>query len=217
VACLDYNGWIQTGERGDSSLLGAISYVGSTCQMQVDIGCCDNEAASIRRQLGQIFEVNLGPLGCTQNHSGRFCQQITSGDIAARAKGAVARVGQRADVYVQAAEMAPVDVHNNGCYGETHVTVREYGLGGVLLGTPFFDGATLEHHEGTGYLVDRQIQYSAPVECPSDPDAVDVFDFEVDGAAATLAFHCVGECPPPPGRYYTCTTSTTTTTTTTLP
>jgi len=218
VACLDYDGFIQTGERGDTSVIGAVSYPGSTCYIQVEIGCCDNEAATIRRRIANLFDEKRFPvLSCISNHLGRLCQQITWGDIAAVAKGVIAFAGQRGDVWVQAAEKPPVDVHNNGCFGKTHVIVRENGVGGVLVG-PGFDGATLQHYDdANGYVVDRQIQYWAPVECPSDPDAVDVFDFEVDGSAATLAFHCVGECPPPPGRDYTCTTTTTTTTTTTLP
>jgi hypothetical protein len=218
VACLDYDGFIQTGERGDTSVIGAVSYPGSTCYIQVEIGCCDNEAATIRRRIANLFDEKRFPvLSCLSNHLGRLCQQITWGDIAAVAKGVIAFAGQRGDVWVQAAEKPPVNVHNNGCFGKTHVIVRENGVGGVLVG-PGFDGATLQHWDDTnGYVVDRQIQYWAPVECPSDPDAVDVFDFEVDGDAATLAFHCVGECPPPPGRYYSCTTTTMTTTTTTLP
>ena len=220
VACLDYNGLIETGERGDSSLMGAVSYPGSTCHYQVEIGCCDNEAATIRRRIANLFDEQRFPvLGCVFNHFGRLCQQIQSGDIAARSKGALARAEQEAHVYVVPAEKPPVDVHNNGCYGRTNVTVRVNEVGGVLVGTGF-DGATLEHHDGTpieppiphaGYFVDRHIAYWAPVECPDDPDAVDVFEFETDGKTATLIFHCPGQCPPPPGRMYTCPTTTTTT------
>jgi len=212
VACLDYDGYIQTGERGDSSLMGAISYPGSTCYVQVELGCCDNEAATIRRRIANLFDEERFPvLSCFPNHRGRYCQQITKGDIAARAKSVTARASERGDIYVTPTEKPTVDVHNNGCYGETHVTVRENAVGGVLV-APGFDGVTLPHDDGSAYFVDRQLQYWPPFECPADPEAVDIFDFEVDGAVTTLAFHCVQECPPPPGRFYSCTTTTTTTT-----
>ena len=51
IACLDYDGFIESHtDRGDSSETGVIAYPGSTCNIQVNLGCCDNEAADIGRR-----------------------------------------------------------------------------------------------------------------------------------------------------------------------
>jgi hypothetical protein len=211
--CLDYNGYIQTGERGDGSIKGAIAYPGSTCQMQVDVGCCDNEAATIRRRiLFVIDDFSFPILHCPDNHTGdRFCQSVTKGDLAVRVKGQVARDGQTLDFTLAPGENVQLTVHNNGCYGETHVSPGLFNdAGGVLTG-PRFDGETLRHFD-VDYVADADLTYFANADCPSE-SASDKYEFEADGSEATVIFRCT---PPTtttttcPGFEFSCGATTTT-------
>jgi hypothetical protein len=222
VACLDYDGFIQTGERGDSSIKGAISYPGSTCQKKVDEGCCDNEAATVRRRiLTLVDEFTFPVLGCVGNHKGRYCQQITKGDVAAEAKGQVARAGGSISIEVRGGENVGVQVHNNACYGQTFVSRGFFSdLGGSLVGERF-DGETLFHFDQTAYYFDSPLTYFTPLDCQTGQK--DEFEFQADDAEAEVTFVCVTTTtttlPCQPGFDFSCpeTTTTTTTTTTTLP
>jgi hypothetical protein len=217
VACLDYDGFIESHtDRGDSSETGVIAYPGSTCNLQVSIGCCDNEAADIGRQVASVVSPTRFPvLACTQNHKGRFCQSVTKGDVAIQVKGDIIKAGQTKEYEVDDGESVSIDVHNNGCYGVTHVNEGFLSsvlpLGGRLAGGALENNA-IRHFLGTAdYVPDRTVTYQAPASCPSDVLAQfrrDRYEFETDGSAARVAFKCLPSttttlvCPAGiPGRY----------------
>jgi len=190
--CLDYDGYIQTGERGDSGIKGAISYPGSKCQMQVSLGCCDNEAATIKRRVLALVDPYTFPvLHCPDNHKGdRFCQSIKKGDLAVVAKGQIAHDGDTLDLTLAPSENVVINVHNNGCYGETIVSPGFFNnAGGVLTGDRL-TGETLKHYDAYSvYYTDSNLTYFSNADCPSS-GASDKYDFEVDDAEATVIFHC---------------------------
>jgi hypothetical protein len=206
VACLDYDGLIESHtERGSTSDTGIIAYPGSTCYIQVELGCCDNEAADIRRKLArEVFGPREYPvLHCPANHKGgRFCQSITKGDVSLRVRGDILKAGATGSYEVAAGENVPITVHNNGCYGDTHVTdgiiASVLPLGGHLTGTAL-EGGTIKHYQqlvggGSGAnLPDRDIAYAAPSPCPTDQlSAVrsDEYSFETDGSTVGVRFRC---------------------------
>jgi len=221
IACLDYNGYIESHtDRGESSATGIISYPGSTCNIQVQLGCCENEAADIGRQIASVpFPERFPVLACVSNHRGRFCQSVTKGDIAIEVKGDIIKAGQTKEYEVSAGELVPILVHNNGCYGDTRV--NEGLLASVLLlGGRIVDGAlgrltggVIHHQADSGdYFPDRDVAYQAPDPCPDDAFARfrrDRYRFETDGWAAGVAFKCPPTttttlvCPAPgmPGRF----------------
>jgi hypothetical protein len=214
VVCLDYDGFIQTGERGDGSIKGAIAYPGSTCQMQVDVGCCDNEAATIRRRILNVVDDFTFPiLHCPDNHKGdRFCQSITKGDLAVRVKGQVARDGGTLEFTLQPSENVQLDVHNNGCYAETHVSPGFFNDGGGVLTGPLFDGETLRHYD-VAYVADTPLMYLSNADCPAG-GGTDKYDFEADGSDATVIFHCTPTTTTTttcPGFQFSCASTTSTT------
>ncbi len=222
--CQDYDGYIQTGERGDSGIKGAISYPGSTCQMQVSIGCCDNEAATIRRRvLSLVDEYHFPVLHCPDNHKGnRFCQSIRKGDLAVRVKGQVAHAGDTLEFTLAPSENVTLTVHNNGCYGETGVSPGFFNnAGGVLTGDRL-SGETLKHYDVySAYYTDSDLTYLSNADCPSS-GASDKYDFTVDDSDATVIFHCTATTTTTttcPGMEFSCATSTTMppVTTTTIP
>ncbi|HYR95266.1 MAG TPA: hypothetical protein VEM57_00965 [Candidatus Binatus sp.] len=217
VACLDYNGFVQTGERGDGSIKGAIAYPGSTCQMQVDLGCCDNEAATIRRHLLSLVDEYTFPiLHCPDNHKGeRFCQSVTKGDLAVRVKGKVGRQddGGTLEFTLQPAENVPFEVHDNGCYGETHVSPGFFNDGGGVLVGPLFDGETLRHYDASLYIADAPLMYLSNFDCPAG-GGTDKYDFEADGSEVTVIFHCTPTTTTTttcPGFQFSCASTTSTT------
>lgn len=202
VACLDYDGLIESHtDRGDSSLTGIIAYPGSTCNYQVDVGCCDNEAADVRRiAAGIAFGPEEFPiLHCPDNHHGRFCQSVTKGDVSLKVRGDVIKAGGSQSYEVSAGETVPITVHNNGCYAETHVTDGLFAsfipLGGHLSGGPL-EGRTIKHYTGVGggsYRADQEIQYVAPSPCPPNVAGItptDEYAFETDGSTAGVRFKC---------------------------
>ena len=228
IVCLDYDGHLPQDTRN------ALGFPGSLCFDRVVEGCCENESASVRRQLnGFVRNVPVldarafpGPVACVRNHGGgRFCQELRPGDVAVRAGAALITAGGAGLVDVKAGERRVIVVHNNGCYGRTHVArVRSPmpPLGGVLERSRFFDGATLVHYLGHElYAPDFPIWYQAPAECPeSEPPATDTFSFAADGAVARLTLSCVSTTTTTSTSTSTVTSVTvtsTTATTTTLP
>jgi len=222
--CLDYDGYIQTGERGDSGVKGAISYPGSKCQMQVSAGCCDNEAATIKRRvLALVDPYHFPVLHCPDNHKGeRFCQSVQKGDLTVVAKGQTAHDGDTIDVTLAPGENTPVNVHNNGCYGETIVSPGFFNNAGGVLTGPRLTGESLKHYDDSGnYYTDSNLTYFSNLDCPSG-GASDKYDFQVDDADATVIFHCTPTTTTTttcPGFQDSCVSTTTMpeTTTTTLP
>jgi len=213
--CLDYDGYVQTGERGDSGIKGAISYPGSTCQMQVSIGCCDNEAATIRRRvLALVDEYHFPVMHCPDNHKGnRFCQSIKKGDLAVQVKGQVAHDGDTLEFTLMPSENVQLTVHNNGCYGETTVSPGFFNnAGGVLTGDRYAGDALKHYDVYSTYYTDSNLTYFANADCPSQ-GASDKYDFEVDDADATVIFHCTPTTTTTttcPGMQFSCDTTTTT-------
>lgn len=198
IVCLDYDGYVPLDAVGVRHPVG---FPGSLCWDRVVMGCCDNERASVRildpllRHVPGLDPKDFpGPTSCQQNHGGgRFCQQLQQGDVAVGVGAATIGAGSSGFIEVTSGEKLPVVVHNNGCYGRTHVTrlPSPVPLGGVLLGN-LFDGMTLSHIDGGVYYPDRGLNYQTPDGCPdSTPHASDVFQFETDGAAAVVTFSCV--------------------------
>lgn len=206
IACLDYDGLIESHtDRGSTSETGIISYPGSTCYFKVELGCCDNEAADIRRKLArEIFGPQQYPvLHCPDNHKGgRFCQSITKGDVSLRVRGEILKPGAVGSYEVSAGENVAITVHNNGCYGDTHVNdgivASVLPLGGHLTGNAL-EGTTIKHYQqsvggGSGANIpDQEIAYAAPSPCPTDSLAAvrsDEYSFETDGSSVGVRFKC---------------------------
>jgi hypothetical protein len=199
IACLDYDGVIESHtDRGETSATGIIAYPGSTCHIQVELGCCDNEQADVRRRVANAFldPTEFPVLPCVNNHKGRFCQSVTKGDVSVLVRGEVLKAGKRGEYKVQGGENVPLTVHNNGCYGDTHADegflASFLRLGGRLSGAAL-DGTVVRHYVGNTYAVDRDIAYTAPSPCPSDAAAGlrrDQYTFETDGSRVEVEFQC---------------------------
>ena len=200
TACLDYDGFIEsTTDRGTTSLVGISAYPGSTCFNRVETGCCDNEQADVVRVIASTLPRSPFPIiPCTKNHHARFCQSLTKGDVSLRVRGHILKRYDNEKFEVTAGESVPITVHNNGCYGTTHISktdrTRLLPLGGHLSGDDI-GGGSLKHYSdvASGYIPDRTITYEAPSPCPSDPAAGfrrDEYSFETDGVFVAVGFEC---------------------------
>jgi hypothetical protein len=210
--CLDYDG----ANHDRTTVAGVlIDYVGSTCYRRIHEGCCGNELGSLWVSAKSVF--GFTPKECSANHKGRFCQEVTKGDIAIQTPTHLASPAAIAAIRetLPGGGSLPITVHNNGCYGATHVEEVQDALGGGLEGFQL-DHGTLEHWDLPGgkylYVPDRTLTYTAP-RCPQKLSAADVYTFETDGAQVTLEIHV--DCSLPTTT--TSTSATTTSTTTTLP
>src|SRR5262249_50820374 len=75
--CLDYDG----ASLDRTTVAGVlVDYVGSTCYRRIHEGCCGNELGSLWVSAKSVF--GFKPKECSANHKGRFCQEVTKGDIA---------------------------------------------------------------------------------------------------------------------------------------
>src|SRR5581483_8646167 len=109
-----------------------LSYFGSVCNKRVVVGCCPNEGGWL------IFSATIC---CVKNHKGRFCQELSPGDVAI--------LGAATPITVDLGETVTFTVHNNGCTGDTDVaytTDADVSLGGSLNGAGF-NGATIQHYD----------------------------------------------------------------------
>lgn len=174
VQCLDYDGPINKGQNG--SLL---AYLGSTCNTRVLAGCCPNEGGTP----GQLLFPSLYTYSsCSNNHKGRWCQEVTSGDVV------VTPIGETT---VALGDEELVNVHNNACFGETHVSQTKEDLGGALVNDARYDGSKVKHYSGSSVLdfnydaTDWVLTYQAP-KCVDSVDLKDEFQFEADGTTVTL-------------------------------
>ncbi len=104
-----------------------LSYFGSTCNKRVLMGCCPNEGG------WGIFSATIC---CVKNHRGRFCQELSPGDL---------KVAEQ-DNIVDLGETTTITVHNNGCFGDTTVVQTSNDIGGTLSGDGY-DGATIKHYD----------------------------------------------------------------------
>jgi hypothetical protein len=185
LVCADYNGPL----GGQHTSVRA--FIGSTCHNRVFAGCCENEQADIVRRIANVLlnPIKYPVLRCVNNHKGRFCQEVTPSDVALEVTGtmrdqagAYSYTDRVSKVYVDATippnTTLDITVHNNGCYGVTHVlhplTAVEL-RGGVLYGDllpplGLGDMGSLPHYQ-TGaqgqvvYVPDRMLHYRAPA-CP---------------------------------------------------
>lgn len=172
-----------------SSSVPLVSYLGSTCNVRVVVGCCPNEG-------GWLISKTIC---CVKNHRGRFCQELSPGDIAI--------LGGTSPISVDLGQEVTFTVHNNGCTGDSAVAYETdalFSLGGVISGQGY-DGATVKHYDpdklaqfdcdknGASaawgiWIGDRTMTYDAP-KCTSDIEHVeDMWTFGTDGESAILQF-----------------------------
>ncbi|MBI2981827.1 MAG: hypothetical protein HYY44_05995 [Deltaproteobacteria bacterium] len=176
TTCLDYDGPVNTGNNGS-----VMAYLGSTCFKRVVAGCCPNEGGTPGQKLFPQFYTYAS---CSENHKGRFCQEVTPGDIT---------LNPSEIVEVSLDEEEPITVHNNGCVGESNVRKRQDQLGGEFRTESFFDGSTVKHYEGQSIAnyhysgADRTLTYITPV-CIGSADLKDKYTFQTDGESLTLTF-----------------------------
>lgn len=160
-----------------------LGYFGSTCSTRVDQGCCTNEGGSFLEG-GLIALGVLTRISCVNNHKGRYCQELTPGDLTVSTEG---------ENSVELGETLLVTVHNNACYGRTYVADNR-SLGGQLTGDNY-QGITIKHYTGTtgsySYSTDQFMHYEAPA-CISDAELAegieDRFLFNADSAFVVSHF-----------------------------
>jgi len=205
-SCLDYDG-DPTADR--ETVLGTFqAYNGSTCDLAIRDGCCDNElgqvSVSAKTAIGSIFKwvgtkfgttplYSFTPVSCSSNHKGRFCQEVTKGDLSLQTpQNGIRGAGTwelGADLVlperIALGETVGFTVHNNGCYGETLVRKIDDQLHGTVTGTGY-NGAVIAHYNAPArygaYVPDRALAYQAPL-CPTSLAAGDhdTYRFDVDG------------------------------------
>jgi hypothetical protein len=202
TVCADQDGSDADGTTISGTLR---NYIASTCDLRISQGCCGDElgldvVVIVKTAVGKL--TGFKPISCGKNHKGRYCQAVRQFDVAVQVPAGVASaeelmhlpdsVGQ----LVSPGSQTPVTVHNNACYGETHVTKTEDTLGGTLTG-PAFDGSTLKHYDvprpnGFTYQTDRSLTYLAP-SCPPNQtvDKWDRYSFEADGKSVSVGFRMI--------------------------
>lgn len=112
-SCGQLDGFIRPSVNVPGAAL--IAYFGSTCQKRVVEGCCANEGGWL---------IDPKTICCVKNHKGRFCQELSPGDLEVTVADVV-------DLGVPVA----VRVHNNSCFGDTQISrVNSPNLGGSLIG-----------------------------------------------------------------------------------
>jgi len=188
TTCLDYDGPVLTGSNASEG--NAINYLGSTCYLNVVNGCCANENGTIAFLVldRADFERYFGNFeNCANNHKGRFCQEITKGDVGWIPSG---------EIPVKLGETELFALHNNGCFGVTYITLDLERFGGEFSGDKF-DGLFVQHYEtggpagalgGFAYQADQMLEYKAPKCVDSMQDVRDTYTARVDGYASSLTF-----------------------------
>jgi hypothetical protein len=70
---------------------------------------------------------------CVKNHKGRFCQEVTPGDLEV--------FGQKTPRTADLGRQFQIKVHNNGCFGDTSISrINSPNLGGTLAGEGLENG-----------------------------------------------------------------------------
>jgi hypothetical protein len=196
TGCRDQDGGF--GLSGTTTLGVLTNYVGSTCDTQVTLGCCENELGSIKVSIKSAFGKLTGfkPVSCQPNHKGRFCDDVLHDDVGAQVPAGIVNASHvftfPKSVTQPVAPNVPVTVtvHNNACYGETVVTKTVNDLGGTLA--PLTGGKVLHYTTGPGgrftYMADVPLTYTPP-NCPvGKPNPVDTYNFEAGGASVDVSF-----------------------------
>lgn len=230
--CADKDGFFPS-----ASLPKEVRYIGSTCDGYVRVGCCPNEnpfsdvqynlrlaAASIpgvsliRGLIGNDFYLSPPSdfsidIGCSDNHKGRFCQQVSISDLSVdlTSRGQIVKPADRqVTVDVLPGSVEPLTIHNNGCFGITLVRTGRLEIVGGLSGPGFkvdVPSATLqpkppqvltprvEHFAPLGNSValvpaiDRDLMYTIPAD--AQPGSVDEVLFSTDTASILVIFRVV--------------------------
>ncbi|HEV7733998.1 MAG TPA: hypothetical protein VGR62_17640 [Candidatus Binatia bacterium] len=197
TSCRDQDGGF--GLSG-TTIAGALTnYVGSTCDTQVTLGCCDNELGSIKVSIKSALGKLTGftPIGCQKNHKGRFCDDLLHDDVGAQVPAGIVNASSVLS-YAKAVTQpvsplvpVPVTVHHNACYGETIVTRTVSDLGGTLTGLA---GNKVLHYTTSPagnftFVADVTIVYIPPPACPAGlTNPTDVYHFEADGYGVDVTF-----------------------------
>lgn len=172
--CLDYDGPVFTGDKTSE-----IAYLGSTCFNRVLAGCCPNEGGTPGQHFFPQFYTYAS---CNENHKGRFCQEVTPGDLVVTPQG---------QTLVDLDTSTPFNVHNNGCFGETHVQKTRDEIGGEFTIESYFDGSTVKHYRGQSVAnfnyegTDRTLTYVSPA-CVDSASLQDEYTFEADGETQSI-------------------------------
>jgi subtilisin family serine protease len=164
---------------------------------------------------------------CYPMHRGRYCQELTKGDLLVVAPGETC--GPQEDGYrlcerdVQPGETIELTFHNNGCFGDTGVEIQRHEIPGELVRTDFYPAEAIEHwdreqyeanvHTGSAdgktrttvsydpdiYQVDRILIYAVPKDACKAGVRYDDYLFTADGTTEHKRFRLVcGGTPPPP-------------------
>jgi hypothetical protein len=151
-ACEILDGWIDS----DTSPLG--SYFGSTCFDRVIGGACPNEGG---------FGIFASTICCFKNHKGRFCQELTRGDMKL--------LDLPLDNLVILDDVTEFIVHSNANWGETMVTSwLDKDIGGKMPAQgKYFDGeaGSIKHFDA-----DKLAAYSCKTNTPSQGADIYVAD-----------------------------------------
>ncbi len=172
-ACQILDGWIDS----NTSPLG--SYFGSTCFNRVLSGMCPNEGG---------FGIFASEICCFKNHKGRFCQEVTPGDMKL--------LDLPTENWVVLDDETEFTVHSNSNWGETFVIPwLAKGIGGEIpVHSSYYDGegGSIKHFEedllaayscatntpsqgADIYVADRTVIYKTP-RCLSKPPAAEAKD-----------------------------------------
>jgi len=176
--CRDFDG----GNYDGGTTLGTLlNYMDSTCSMLIDSGCCAGELGSVKASILSSVGL-LNPVSCKTNHKGRYCQEVTQGEVSVQIDGRV--IGRHTIGYflVRLGETKSVVVHNNGCFGETAVEKTEERIFGILTG-PNFSGGKITHYDNPKtYVADRTLSYFVP-KCIDSVrwNQYDRYSFSTDG------------------------------------
>ncbi len=185
--CRQYDG---IGDGDTTTALGVVTnYIGSTCARLVNDGCCAGElgsfTASALKTLGLVE-----PISCKRNHKGRYCQEVTQGNLVGRVRESI--VGPSSNHDVTLGETIDITIHNNACFGETFVEKTHEEIFGVLSGSAY-SGDRITHFDGVAplemYVADRDLTYVTP-RCTTvaTGNEQDVYTFAADGAVVTMRF-----------------------------
>jgi hypothetical protein len=192
-----------------------ITYVGSTCDLNVLDGSCANENAltdieyakarpaleALAATLGQKLSPpaqrppEWGSMPCKENHKSRLCGMFYKGDVALEVDGTIVKPGQSHSLRVERGQTGSFTVHNNGVYGFTDIRIGNASAAELVTfsGAPMsrlnLNTHRLRHYDrasGVPYVTDRLLNFRIS-QLAEEGDEIPV-TFTVDQNKVTLLF-----------------------------